>query len=79
MTLVEKVVVMNVETVVKIASVVSVMANVVNVNLTIKMTALLMNVVAEIVNVNPYLTAPWSKRGFFIVLILVTILSYLNL
>ena len=38
-----------------------------------------MNEVAEIANVNPYLTAPWSKRGFFIVLILVTIVSYLNL
>ena len=43
------------------------------------MTALLMNEVAEIANVNPYLTAPWSKWGFFIVLILVTIVSYLNL
>ena len=32
--------------------------DVVSVNLTIKMTALLMNVVAEIANVNPYLTAP---------------------
>ena len=52
------VVVMTVETVVKIASVVNEMANVVSVNLTIKTTALLMNVVAEIVNVNPYLTAP---------------------
>ena len=38
--------------------VVNVMANVVSVNLMIKMTALLMNVVAEIANVNPYLTAP---------------------
>ena len=79
MTLVEKVAVMNVETEAKIVSVVNVMVSVVSVNLTIKMTALLMNVVAEIANVNPYLTAPWSKRGFFIVLILVTIVSYLNL
>ena len=71
--------VMSAESVAKIASVVSVMVNVVSVNLTIKTTALLMNVVAEIANINPYLTAPWSKRGFFIVLILVTILSYLNL
>ena len=54
----EKVVVMNVETEAKIVSVVNVMANVVNVNLMIKTTALLMNVVAEIANVNPYLTAP---------------------
>ena len=79
MTLVEKVAVMNVETEAKIVSVVNVMVSVVSVNLTIKTTALLMNVGAESVNVNPYLTAPWSKRGFFIVLILVTIVSYLNL
>ena len=58
MTLVEKVAVMNVETEAKIVSVENVMANVVSVNLMIKMTALLMNVVAEIANVNPYLTAP---------------------
>ncbi len=32
--------------------------DVVSVNLTIKTTALLTNVVAEIANVNPYLTAP---------------------
>ena len=52
------VVAMIVASVVKIASVESVMVNVVSVNLTIKTTALLMNVVAEIANVNPYLTAP---------------------
>ena len=49
---------MNVETEAKIVSVVNVMVNVVSVNLTIKTTALLMNEVAEIANVNPYLTAP---------------------
>ena len=49
---------MIVASVVKITSVVNVMVNVVSVNLTIKTTALLMNVVAEIANVNPYLTAP---------------------
>ena len=58
MTLVDKVSVMNVETEAKIVSVVNVMVIVVSVNLTIKTTALLMSVVAEIANVNPYLTAP---------------------
>ena len=38
---------------------------------------LLMNVIAEIANINPYLTAP-EVKGLFIALILVTILSYLN-